>query len=129
MRLRLYKMGLEGKVAVGNLLLLGLVLAAQIIAFPSGVIDVDRTSPSILRLVSLIELAEGILTFPLNVMIMVTTPMSGPPITAVIFVPLNAYLWGYVAAAIITRRRLRGGHSGKAHGGDRERAGVMERGP
>lgn len=108
MRVRLYKMRLEGWVAVGNLLLVGLALGTFLVAFPDLTVNVDTASPRMLALDSAINVALAILTFPVGWLSdLFRLGVSGPPITAVIFVPLNAYLWGYVAAALIKWGRAR----------------------
>lgn len=109
MRFRLFRMGIEGKVAVVNLGLFGLVLTAYLIAFPGGQIDVDSTPKNMLRLASILWVAIIVLSFPvgwLSILLMfVTTDILLASFTVFIFVPLNAYLWGYVVAAVIRRWR------------------------
>ncbi len=107
MRFRLFKMGIEGKVATANLGLVGLVLVAFLIRFPSGIVDHDMASKGMLVFASVLEVILAVFSFPVGWLSMLFIGVSGPPVTAVIFVPLNAYLWGYIVAAVVRRRKSR----------------------
>ena len=108
MRFRWFKMGIEGKVAVANLGLVGLVLVALLITFPDGVIRVDETSEGMLAFLDAIEVALMVLTFPVGWFPQVFSGMlHHPPMTTVIFVPLNAYFWGYIVATLVRWRKSR----------------------
>ena len=101
MGFRLFRMGIEGKVAVINLGLFGLVLTAHLIAFPGAVINGDSTPKDMLLLACiLLSVPVGWLSIQFSLTFGVEALL-----TAVIFVPLNAYLWGYVVAAVIRRWR------------------------
>ena len=112
MRLRLYKMEIEGKVAVANLGLVGLVLVVFLIA--DGVVNTDTTSEGMLTFKFVLHAIIMVLTFPVGWLSNMCTGVSGPPVTAVIFVPLNAYLWGYIVAAVVRRRKSRRECAGSA---------------
>ena len=106
MRLRLFRMGIEGKVAVANLSLVGLNMIVRLIAFPGGMV---HGAPITMYPIALVlELMFAGLTFPIGFLAMcVTWEWGSGPVFAVataICVPLNAYLWGYVAATIMGRR-------------------------
>lgn len=107
MRVRLSRVGIEGKVAVANLGLVGLVLAGRLIAFPDGLVDQGSTSEGMLAFASILNVTLTVLSFPVGWLSLLFTGMHGPPVTAVIFVPLNAYLWGYIVAAVVKWRNSR----------------------
>ena len=66
MRLHLYRMRLEGWVAVGNLLLVGLALGTLLLAFPDSVVNVDTASERMLALASALNATIAVLTFPVG---------------------------------------------------------------
>jgi hypothetical protein len=114
MRFSLFKLRLEGIVAVINLGLVGVVLLTFLIAFPEGVVDQNTTSRNGLLLDSTLDVLLAILTFPVEWLTLPFTPMDGAPFTALIFVPLNTYFWGYVTAAIVRRYKARRGKGNTA---------------
>lgn len=101
-------MGQQGAVAVGNLVLLGLVALANWTVF-SQRLPFGRMPDSRQGLAMAFDLAVAVLAFPVGWLSNIFSTVSGPPIVtytaATIFLPLNAYLWGYVWAAV--RRRTR----------------------
>ena len=107
MRWRLFRMGIEGKVAFANLGLVGLALAAFLIAFPDGVVHHDSTSEGMLAFASILQVMLAVLSFPVGWLSFLLDGMHGLGVTAVIFVPLNAYLWGYIVAAVVKWRKSR----------------------
>jgi hypothetical protein len=100
MKLRLFRMGLEGKVAVANLSLLG---CALIVMFgPQAWMNEGS-----LAVAGVAYVVAAVLTFPAGWM----AAVYGPPllvfaIGAIMF-PLNAYLWGYTVAAFVRWIRRR----------------------
>lgn len=107
MQLRLFKMSLEGKVAVANLALVGLALLAYRITCPRNDVELFCSSKEMLAFVHAMEVMIVIFSFPVGWSSLLQPGVSGPPITAPIFVPLNAYFWGYLVAAIVRRRQAR----------------------
>lgn len=104
MRVRLLPTETVGRIAVANLAAVGLLPTAWLVAFPDGV-EVDSTSKAMLTFDSVLEIMLGILIFPVGWVALLVTPMDSEPFTAVLFVPLNAYLWGGVVAAIENQLR------------------------
>ena len=98
MRLRLWRMDTEGKIAVGNL---GLTAIAILVVLLITTLSDGHPGPtaSMFRVVGVFALA--VLSFPvgwLGVLFGTCAPLGG--FALIIFIPLNAYLWGYVAASI-----------------------------
>ena len=113
MRLRLFRMGIEGKIAVANLALIGCALC------------VVRASISIRsegwRAASAVaEVAVAVLGFPVGWISVLGGDTGGSEMVLIlgaIFLPLNAYLWGYVVAAVVRRcRQPRNAFHGAADG-------------
>lgn len=116
MRVNLSKPRLHGVVAIINLALIGMILLTFLVAFPGGVVDQDTTSRNGLLLASTLEILLAVLSFPLGwLSLLFRAGVSGPPWAAVIFVPLNAYLWGYIAAAVVNWRKTRLGRDAGAN--------------
>ena len=112
MRWHLYKMSLEGAIAVANLVLIGIILAVFMAAFPEGVVYHDRATKAELMLAYILEVALIVLAFPVGWASALLDGGTLPQLTlmlAIVFVPLNAYLWGYVGAAIVRFVRARRG--------------------
>jgi hypothetical protein len=104
MRFRFFKLpGFEGRVAIANLLLIGFMLVTHLIAFPEIWVDVDKTSPRMRMFDDVLFGVVIVLAFPVGWLSM----MDYHALASVIFLPLNAYLWGYAAAAIIHWRKNR----------------------
>ena len=103
MQFRLFKMGIESKVAVVNLTLLGCALVVMFGALCRW------TDEPWLAVAGLAYIATAILTFPVGWLVLLG--ISGPSVLVfalgAIFFPLNAYLWGSVVAAIIRLHRTR----------------------
>ena len=106
MRWRLYRMDLERKIAVGNLALPAIVLVVFLATFRDGGLHTATEAERIVH--GGVTIAMAILTFPVG-WFPAFLGSSGASVALVVFVPLNAYLWGYAAAAFIRllkRRRL-----------------------
>lgn len=104
-RFRLYRMSLEGKIAVANLILIGLLIVIYVMVFPNADIDWYNTTPLQSFLKKTLEVVISALAFPVGWFSYVIDPPSGPSLAAVLFVPLNAYLWGHTLAAVYRRCR------------------------
>ena len=104
MALRWFKLSLEGAIAVGNLVLVGMVLVClhlfPVTYWKSGPPDGAQGG-----LFVGLEVMAAILTFPVGWLALVLGPTRSPLLPAIAFVPLNAYLWGYASAALVRRRR------------------------
>ena len=107
MRLRLFKMGTEGKVAVANLALMSAALLVFLITFPNAEVKYDSASEGELLVARAVGIIVAVLAFPVGWVSAILGGVSDPPVTAVIFVPLNAYMWGYVVAAFLRWRKAR----------------------
>ncbi len=107
MKLRLYKMGIEGAVAVVNLSLIGVALVAFRVAFPKGFIDHNAASATRLLVADLVWFAVHVLSFPVGWLGYLLDGSDHWLLTAPIYIPLNAYVWGYTVAAIRRKRRRR----------------------
>ena len=102
MRFHLYKMTLEGKIAVANMLLIhAVVLVLRVSACP--ILCSGGPLPS-----ATATLALAALTFPVGwLSVLFADEFCGQPLLAVVFVPLNAYFWGYVLAKLVRAVRAR----------------------
>ena len=105
MRFRLLRMGIEGKVAVANLALIGCALLVVLAS-------VHNRSEGWFAAGTVAYAVVAVLGFPAGWFAMLgetASGLSGPPMfvfmLGAIFLPLNAYLWGYVVAAIVRRCR------------------------
>jgi len=111
MRLRLFKLGLEGKVAVTNLLLIGCALAVVRIGIALGFPELDAHAQHELWATAgaIAWIMVVVLSFPVGWLSAVLGSGDSFMVTilAAVFLPLNAYLWGYVVAAIVKWRRAR----------------------
>ena len=105
MTFRLYKMDRIGKVAFANMMLIVLALVVVLIAVHARS-DGWNTPGGIAWLVS-----EG-LGLPLSLIAMLFDTTCQPSETAfilrMIFLPINAYLWGHVVDGFIVWRSKRG---------------------
>ena len=101
MGFRLFRMGIEGKIAVANLALIGCALCvvrASIYIRSEGWLAARAVA----------EVAVAVLGFPVGWISALGGDTGGSPmvfILGAIFLPLNAYLWGYVVAAVVRRCR------------------------
>ncbi len=106
MPLRLYKMGIEGKVAVINLALIGCALAVILHTVDINPFFMDARWV-IAREAATIAIA--VLGFPMGWIAVLGLSTNGPDETVfvllMIFLPLNAYVWGYVVGAIVRLRK------------------------
>lgn len=104
MGFRLFRMGIEGKVAVANLALIGCALVVILLNGPGGT-DVWYSAGGIAYL------AVAVLGFPVGwisiIFASVHEPGPGLLFLGPIFLPLNAYVWGYTVAAIRRQTRAR----------------------
>jgi hypothetical protein len=109
MQIRLFKMGIEGKVAVANLVLLGLALAVLRVAFPEEVAR-ETTSTGEVALAYGLGITIAVLSFPVGWLSLLFSTTHGHEIeiiAAMVYFPLNAYLWGYIVAAVARWRKRR----------------------
>ena len=108
MRLRLYRMSLMGLVACTNLGALCIVVSVFLLMFPDGSVHVDRATRFELAMSDLLRLAGFALTCPLGWLgQMFCRGMHSISPVVVVTVPLNAYLWGWVAERAFPRLRMR----------------------
>ena len=105
MRFRLFRMGIEGAIAVGNLSLLGIAMLVYLATSPPAGADYDSAGSGEFLVAYVMTRAVLVLTFPVGWLGWLVS--YGELLTAVIFVPLNAYLWGYTVAAIVRPRKPR----------------------
>lgn len=105
MRLNLYRMKLEGWIAVANLCLIGVALLAFRMTFPRSSVNTATASQHELMLASGVEITVVVLSFPVGWLSCLGSAVS--PLLTVVFVPLNAYVWGYSLAALIRWCRKR----------------------
>lgn len=99
MQWRLFRMGIEGKVAVANLTLVGCAL----LVLANG----NAGSAAWCTAWQVARVGFAILSCPVGWLSMPGETLDGPPIDLIlygIFLPLNAYLWGYVVAAVLAWR-------------------------
>jgi hypothetical protein len=104
---RLYKMTTEGLVATINLTLFGIALVT--------VICIDPATPRGLWIFHIVQITMAVLTFPVGWFFQILSgTVSGPPLLAIIYVPLNAYFWGVGFTWVLDRfrKRLRDGRVG-----------------
>ncbi len=107
MVLRLYKMSLQGAVAVCNLTLLGIALLVWIGTFPELVVNLARATETQLVVDRVLWTAVAVLTTPLGWLIPeICVGPADALLAAMIVVPVNAYLWGWAIAALC--RRVKG---------------------
>lgn len=104
MQFRLYKMGIEGKVAVANMALINCALA--VILYHVHIQSEGSRAAA--------EIASGamiVLGFPVGGISLIGSSMHGPDVMfftlLAIFLPLNAYVWGYTVAAIVSSHKAR----------------------
>ena len=110
MPFRLYKMDLKGKVAFGNLGLIGLALLVFRIASPHGLFIADCPLEAMRAVATAALHAVFVLGFPVGWLSTIADegmPHAGPVIFAAIFLPLNAYLWGHFVAWVVKRCKSR----------------------
>ena len=104
MPFRLYKMGLEGKVAVANMAFINCALAVILY-------HVHIQSEGSRAAAEVALFAVGVLGFPVGwlAMIFFASPAPDPLgfFFAMIFLPLNAYVWGKTVEAIVRRLKAR----------------------
>jgi len=98
----LYKMTLEGKIAVANMLLFhAVVFVFRVLPCPT--VYSGGPLPS-----ATATLAIAATTFPVGwLSVLFADEFYGQPLLAVVFVPLNAYFWGYVLAKLVRAVRAR----------------------
>ena len=104
MSFRFFKMGFEGKVAVANLASVGACLLVILL-------EAHLQSDAWRSAGAVAEKLMVVLAFPVGWLSFLASTVSGPPlmeyVLLTIFLPLNAFLWGYTAAAAIQWRRRR----------------------
>jgi len=100
MKWRLYRMEMEGKIAVCNLGLLLIVLLVFLATFPEAYVNHNTATETEFLIADSVFVAAAILIFPVGWLSNAGMGVSGPPVFCFIFVPLNAYLWGYSFAAL-----------------------------
>jgi len=98
MRFRLFRMSLQGWVATANLVLIGTALLVRRLSFPDGVVNVDRATSGELALAEVVDVAVAVLSFPVAWVGQLFLPLSEPGLGPFVFVPLNAYFWGFLVA-------------------------------
>jgi len=115
MPFRLYKMGLEAKVAVANMALINCALA--IILY-----DVHIQSEGSRAAAEIAQITIAVLGCPAGwFSLLGAGTVSGPPamamLLAMIFLPLNAYVWGKTVEVIVRRHKA---HRDRRLSGDQE---------
>lgn len=100
----IWPMNLAGKIAVANLICVGFYFLLHRCLFPEGVVHVDREPAWKLAVADGLGCVRLVLTFPLGW----AYTFGGPSLNDigyVVFVPLNAYLWGWIGQAAWRRNR------------------------
>jgi len=93
-------MGIEGAIAVANLILMGAALLVLLAMFPDG-LDYGSATKGEILVAETVKIVVVVLAFPVGWISCFVEPVHGPPLTAMVFVPLNAYVWGYSVAAFL----------------------------
>ena len=93
---------LEGAIALGNLVLLGIAMILLAKMSPG---KLGTATQGELIIAHIARVAIAVLAFPLGWIRMLFTGDGAQTIASVICVPLNAYLWGYAGAALVRLRR------------------------
>lgn len=81
----IWRLNLMGAIAVGNLSIFGACLLYQ---YLTGAVP-GRDS-------TWVEILTGVLILPLSQLAYAHSGFHSPPVLLIVFVPLNAYLWGFV---------------------------------
>lgn len=90
-----------GAIAVANLSCFGLCGLLHLCLFPGVVVHVDQEPHWKLAIDDALGIAMIFLTFPVGWLggCFQGTDMPGPPLLDVVFVPINAYVWGWIGEA------------------------------
>ena len=104
-RFTLYKMTMQGKIAVFNLVAVGIVLLALMILSPPGESNGAEIVPWKETIGSILGFVLVILVFPLGWLIAPFLLAEGPCVGPIILFPLNAYLWGHLLKRIVLKSR------------------------
>jgi hypothetical protein len=96
-----------GAIAVANLAIFGLCGLLHLCLFPGGVVHVNQEPRWKLATDEALAIAMMSVSFPVGSLgfYFHGTDMPGPPLLDVIFVPLNAYVWGWIGASAWRRHR------------------------
>lgn len=112
MRINVFRMGLRNWVALANLALFGLALVVYLVSDPTCVDECKLPWPPHVTLARAAEVLGAVISFPVGWLSAIGGSVSHPfesrVALAVVFVPLNAYLWGFLTEAIIRRVQKRG---------------------
>lgn len=98
---RIWRLGPVGSIATANLVCFGIFGVLHIVLFPDGIAHVDRGSPWESSVQKALLSGMLSLSFPVTWLgSMCCFPLMGgaPPLEALIFVPINAYVWGWIGA-------------------------------
>lgn len=106
MKLRLFRMGIVGKVAVANLWAVGIALLV-------GYLGRGSQSGGWATAADIAQIAVIVLSFPVG-WIAILHPVGGPTIFDLVLLvtclPLNAYFWGYAVATLEKRHKISKSH-------------------
>lgn len=89
----IWRLNMVGTIAVANLACFGICGIVHLYFFPSGSLRVDLEPAWKLRIDDVLTFSMLFLAFPIGWFGGLWSP-PGPPWGAVIFVPVNAYVWG-----------------------------------
>lgn len=92
-------MNKAGAIAVANMSCIGLICALHLYLFPGGVVHTNLEPHWKFVIDNVIIFSALILAFPAGWIGGLLSPPPGAPWLVVVFVPINAYLWGWAGEA------------------------------